>query len=216
MDSVVEVQRQTHEEIERFETALATILSYPQSTHEGRLQVEHKASQLLDRITARSTTLSSLYADEAARKAELDALSAKAGNQEDLAEFYTRLGKVQEHYNKYPDSVTGGFELELAAFLDEPEQDADEEFEIEDREYPEIGCLSSPNELIAISLLFSGEEGYGKYLDLYANHTAYNNMKNVDKRLGYLQYLDTLLAVEHGLVHSSLPKEVKKGRDYEE
>jgi splicing factor 3A subunit 3 len=133
MDSVIEVQRQTHEEIERFERALSTILSYPQSTHEGRLQVEHKAAQILDRVTARANTLEASYANEGSRKAEIDALSAPAGNQNDLAEFYSRLVKIQEHYNKYPNAVAGGFELELAAFLDEPEQGLDEEMEDEDR-----------------------------------------------------------------------------------
>ena len=68
---------------------------------------------------------------------------------------------------------------------------------------------------IVIALLFSGEEGYGKYLDLYANHTAYNNLKNIGKRPGYLQYLDLLLAAQNGLVHSDLPKETRFTKDFE-
>jgi splicing factor 3A subunit 3 len=40
-------------------------------------------------------------------------------------------------------------------------------------------------------------------------------MKHIDKRLGYLQYLDVLLAAEHGPVHRELPKDVKKGKDFE-
>ena len=69
--------------------------------------------------------------------------------------------------------------------------------------------------IIAIALLFSGEEGYGKYLDLYANHTAYNNLKNIGKRPGYLQYLDVLLAAQTGPVHSDLPKETRLTKDFE-
>lgn len=67
----------------------------------------------------------------------------------------------------------------------------------------------------AIALLFSGEEQYGKYLDLYANHTAYNNLKHIGKRLGYLQYLDALLVAQNSQVHLELPKECILGRDYE-
>lgn len=67
----------------------------------------------------------------------------------------------------------------------------------------------------AIALLFSGEEGYGKYLDLYANHTAYNNLKHIGKRLAYLQYLDVLLAAQSESVHAELPKECRLHRDYE-
>lgn len=134
MDSIIEVQRQTHEEVERFERALYTILSHPRPTHETKLQTEHKAAQILERISARIKTLNNTYNDQAARATEIDALSAPHGGQNDLSEFYARLVKIQEHYNKYPDSTSDGFELELAALVDEPEQGADEEYEEEDRE----------------------------------------------------------------------------------
>ena len=75
---------------------------------------------------------------------------------------------------------------------------------------------SSPNFFgIAIALLFSGEESYGKYLDLYVNHTAYNNLKNIGKRPGYLQYLDLLLAAQSNPVHSELSKETRFTKDFE-
>ena len=133
MDSIIEVQRQTHEEIEHFEKALYTVLARPQPTHESRLQAEHKASQILDRVAARGTTLNNLYQDQDSRKLEIDSL-AGSGKADDLSGFYSRLKKVQEHYVKYPDSIPGGFELELAAFVDEPEEDVDEEYVEEDRQ----------------------------------------------------------------------------------
>lgn len=132
MDSVIEVQRQTHEEIERFERALYTLLSRNASTHESKLQGEHRAAGVLDRISSRVTTLNNLYEDTDARNPEINALSAPPNNQNDLDEFYSRLSKIREHHNKYPDSVAGGFELELASLLEEPNQDGDE-FEDEDR-----------------------------------------------------------------------------------
>ena len=67
----------------------------------------------------------------------------------------------------------------------------------------------------AIAMLFSGEETYGKYLDLYTNHTTYNNLKKIDKRLGYLQYLDVLMLAESGPVHRELSKETRLTKDYE-
>lgn len=132
MDSIIEIQRQTHEEVERFERALYTLLSRNHLTHEHNLQNEHKASQVLDRITSRASVLHSLYQDEDARKLELEALSAPA-QQNDLSEFYSRLGKIQEHHSKYPDSVPGGFDLELAALLEDTNQDGDDDYEEEDR-----------------------------------------------------------------------------------
>ncbi|KAJ2931604.1 hypothetical protein H1R20_g5510, partial [Candolleomyces eurysporus] len=198
MDSLLELQRQTHEEIERFDTALYTVLSRPPLNQEASLQNEHKASQILDRITARATALNTLYEDEDARNAESESLSAQ-GKANDLSEFYARLGKIQEHYGKYPDSTPGGgFDLELASFLDEPGQE-EEDYDEED----------------PIALLFSGEESYGRYLDLYSNHTAFTNIKNVGKRPTYLQYLDLLIAAQSQPVHSDLSKEARFTKDYE-
>lgn len=131
MDSIIEQQRQTHEEIEHFERALYTVLAKAQPIHQSRLQAEHKASQILDRIASRATTLNNLYQDQDARKAEIDALTG-SGKADDLTAFYARLKTVQEHYAKYPDPVAAGFDLELAAFLDEPEED-EEEYVDEDR-----------------------------------------------------------------------------------
>jgi splicing factor 3A subunit 3 len=136
MDSIFEIQRQTHEEIERLERVLSTLLSRQASTQERKLQIEIKAAQILDRICARRTSLYNLYQDQEARKAEQDALSAPS-QQNALSEFYARLAKIQEHHNKYPDAVPAGFDLEMAAFLDEPGQE-DEEYEEEDRKYPAL------------------------------------------------------------------------------
>ena len=134
MDSIIELQRQNHEEIERFERALYTLLSRNQPTHESKLLNEHKASQVLDRISSRVTALNNLYADQGGRKAEIELLSAPQ-QQNDLSEFYSRLVKIQEHHSKYPDATPGGFDLELAALLEEGNQDGiDDEYEEEDRE----------------------------------------------------------------------------------
>ncbi len=136
MDSIIELQRQTHEEIERYEQALYSILSRPQNVHQNRLQNEHKASQILDRISSRVTTLNTSYQNEDRRRIEIDAISTPS-QPGDLSEFYARLGKIQEHHNKYPDSGADNIEFEIAALLDEfnPEDYDDEEIVYEDREF---------------------------------------------------------------------------------
>jgi len=135
MDSIIELQRQTHEETERYEQALYTILSRPQNVHQNRLQNEHKASQILDRISSRVTTLKAFYQDEDARRTEINAISTPS-QPGDLSEFYARLGKVQEHHNKYPDAGIDAIEFEIAALLEEfnPEDYDEEEIVYEDRE----------------------------------------------------------------------------------
>lgn len=133
MDSIIEVQRQTHEEIERFERALATVLSKNQPTQQAKLANEHKAAQLLDRISSRVATLNNAYQDQVARKAEIDALSS-SGQTDDLSNFYVRLGKIKEHHLKYPDTVVGNFELELAGLVESDYvEGGDDDYEEEDR-----------------------------------------------------------------------------------
>lgn len=63
MDSIIEVQRQTHEEVERLERALSTILSHNYKTHKAHLSAEHKASDILERIVDRSVSLQKAYED---------------------------------------------------------------------------------------------------------------------------------------------------------
>lgn len=69
--------------------------------------------------------------------------------------------------------------------------------------------------MLAISVMFSGEEGYGRYLDLYANHNMYNNLRRLPKRLTYLQYLDVLLDVQNGPVHRDLQFDVRTTKEFE-
>jgi len=137
MDTVIELQRQTHEEIERFERTLASVLSKPQNTLQTRLQIEHKAAQILDRITSRAVALNNLYNDEQGRNAEIAAISTPqgdgTGSTDELSEFYGRLGRIKDHHLKYPDSVVGSFELELAALVDESIAEGEEDYEEEDR-----------------------------------------------------------------------------------
>ncbi|KAG8924369.1 hypothetical protein FRC02_010478 [Tulasnella sp. 418] len=195
MDSVIEVQRQTHEEIERFEQAIASLLSQPPTTRKEQLKNEHRASDILDRITARATTLHSLYVDQDnTRHTETISLSSA-----DLSEFYTRLAKIKDYYNKYPEQGPEGFELELAGVLGEEE----DLYDAEEYEDP-------------VALLFSGEESYGRYVDLYANHTQYNNLKNIPKHVSYIQYLDILASIkEGGMVHPEVSSTVRLSKEYE-
>src|SRR4051812_11892117 len=117
MESLLENQRQTHEEIERLQRALSTVLSQAYATQHAHISNEHKASQLLDRIGGRLHDLDTSYRDEEARRAELNALSAPTAGAaaDDLSEFYMRLGTIRAHHLKYPHTVPGAFEAELQA-----------------------------------------------------------------------------------------------------
>ena len=155
MDSIIEVQRQTHEEIEHFERALYQILAKPASLHQQKVQNEHRASQILDRVSARVNTLNNLYQNDDTRKEEIIAISGSS-RADDLSEFYSRLGKIQEHHAKYPDGITDGFELELLALTEDPAvEEGDEDYAEEDRMfnvplhfYLLVSCTPSDREYV--------------------------------------------------------------------
>ncbi|KIM29435.1 hypothetical protein M408DRAFT_328707 [Serendipita vermifera MAFF 305830] len=201
MDSIIEVQRQTHEEIERFERALSTILSKTHKTHKSHLSAEHQASDILDRIVARSVSLQKAYEDiEGARKTEVELLTvppAEGGS--DLDEFYVRLKRIQDYHARYPNQELNGIEIELANIVETVEEADNEEYEQED----------------PINSLFSGEERYGLCLDLYTSHAQYNNLKHLPRRLQYLQYLDVLATISSSPLHSELTKECRYTKEYE-
>lgn len=58
--------------------------------------------------------------------------------------------------------------------------------------------------------MFSGEEAYGRHLDLYQPHTMYLNLKG-SSRLSYVAYLDML---RHGRVERTLDLREKGHPDY--
>ncbi|KAG8949278.1 hypothetical protein FRC04_008880 [Tulasnella sp. 424] len=195
MDSVIEVQRQTHEEIERLERAAATLLSQPLTTRRLQIKNEHKVGTVLDRIRDRASTLHSSYLDDDnTRHAETTSLSTP-----DFTEFYARLKKIREYHLKYPDQPADPFELELAGLMGE------------DEDLLDVGENED-----TVALLFSGEESFGRYLDLYQSHSAYNNLKNLPRHISYVQYLDILAKIkDDGVLHADLAQDIKLTKDFE-
>lgn len=143
MDSVIELQRQTHEELERFQSALVSLLVEKPPAHKESLILQHSASKLLDRIEGRAQALTGHYLDEGTRQTEIEYLSAPQ-KPDDLSQFYSRLVKIRDHHRKYPDSVADGFEIELRGIL-EPRISigADNELEEEDRKYLQFDTVTS-------------------------------------------------------------------------
>lgn len=74
--------------------------------------------------------------------------------------------------------------------------------------------------IVAFSRLFSGEESFGRYVDLNANHIEYNNLKGLGKRfLPYLQYLTILAEVgapdAMGQLGAELNEKTRFSKEYE-
>ncbi|KAK0554492.1 Pre-mRNA-splicing factor sap61 [Tilletia horrida] len=187
-----EVARQTHEEIERYEVALADLLLKPVYTHKDKLRQKHLTSEFLDRITSRNRYLVAFYDQANTERAdELKLLSS--GTDDDMfTEFDARLKRIRTYHDKYPTAPPGAAAFRID--LDRPEASL--------AVGPASAAAGSSSASGAIGdaaastvgpdfldRMFSGEEAAGKYLDLYPSHTAYINLKGV-KKISYLKYID--------------------------
>ncbi|KAJ3093096.1 hypothetical protein HK102_009528 [Quaeritorhiza haematococci] len=160
MESILEQQRRAHEECERLEQAMVEELLKKTKTHREKVVQEHRVNQYLERIQARSQYLLELYEDEdGAREAEKDAITGAT----EFSEFYQRLKNIKDYHRRFPNEPVEVLEYEFVNR--DPEK---EEKELEN--------------------IFSGEEGFGKYLDMHVIHEHYLNLKN-SKKLNYLLFL---------------------------
>lgn len=199
MDSVIETQRASHEEIERYEQALADVLMQQPVGVSAALKLsidsmsllqqrnltrrDRKAAEILARIGELRHNLTSLYEDAPGlRPIELAALSAPPGGEgvDELAEFYSRFEKVKDFHRKN----TGLNARELIMAIDDMvHSDGVQTIEVEgEDEAVEIDPLEN---------VFSGEEAFGRHLDLYEAHAQFLNLKG-STRLSYIGYLDMM------------------------
>lgn len=174
--SVLENARVTHEEIEQSENALVNMLNNPPRSNAPwlRLQWELASSDVLDKLVGQHQALSESYADaQGERKEELERV-APYGDDAVMEEFYTRLGKVQDYYQRYPDRA-----VELQTTLAPPLLGGDGGMDLGSSRWD-----------------FSGEEMGGRFLDLYMPYETHINLSGV-RRVNYLDYVtsfDTLLS----------------------
>jgi splicing factor 3A subunit 3 len=191
-------------------------------THREKLYNEHIVDKFLTRIADKSEYLSQLYEDRdgyeyiylffyaikntntffnSLRQSEMEALSGSS----EFTEFYERLKVLKEHHRKYPNETVEPPEMEFI-HLSQKKEEAD--FEGKSHTFTTYKRDTNKNVLLELEKLFSGEESTGRYLDLNAIHTMYNNLKGC-KKLDYLQYLSEF----DDFVHV-YPKNIKTSEDY--
>ena len=130
-----------------------------------RLNRDHQISGFLSRIQEQSERLLDIYKDaEGARTREIQSISTG----DPFDEFYKQLGEIKDFHRRYPN---------------EPVENLERAFK---RRVPGEGESATAE----VDNMFTGEEAFGKFLDLTTLHEDYLNLPGV-KRLSYLQYLDT-------------------------
>ncbi|KAJ3154137.1 hypothetical protein HK101_001679 [Irineochytrium annulatum] len=192
-ESVLERQRSAHEWLENLENAMVKEMLEKPKQHKEKLIQQHRLLSLLDQIQQKSQYLHETYQDvdgrmsagsglpvidDRARKAEIAAISGAT----EFSEFYQRLKNIKDYHRRFPNETVEPVELEIArrdVVFEESELDA----------------------------IFSGEEGFGKFLDLNVTFDLYVNLKKV-KKINYVTYMMNFDEFE------SIPRETKKTPEY--
>ena len=177
---LLENQRFLHEDLERLEQAISDrvledprhVSSFPVShlslnapTHNldqirDRLNRDHQISGFLDRIHEQSQRLVDIYRDvDGQRTREIQSISTG----DPFDEFYKQLN---DHHRRYPN---------------EPIENLERAYK---RKIPGEGESATAE----VDNMFTGEEAFGRFLDLTMLHEEYLNLNGV-KRVTYLAYL---------------------------
>ncbi|KAI8927656.1 hypothetical protein BC831DRAFT_451732 [Entophlyctis helioformis] len=164
MDSLLELARRTHEDIERLEEAAVLQLLEKPKLHKERLMVEHSVSDLLDQMAQKSQYLLDLYRDDdGSRQREIKAIMPDTPAGDPFAAFYDRLRSIRDHHHRVGNELVRPTEANTV-------------------------LKNVDAHLAHVESLFTGEESMGKYLDLHDIFNRYLNLKGV-KKTTYLAFL---------------------------
>uniref|UniRef100_A0A6B2L385 Matrin-type domain-containing protein n=1 Tax=Arcella intermedia TaxID=1963864 RepID=A0A6B2L385_9EUKA len=157
--TILERCRQAHEDIELFERSIVTTCVDDARNHRENVYQSHWVNLFTEKIVDRYSQLYKLYLDEdGARKDEIAAMAGKGAQL--FSNFYDQLRNVKEYHRRFP-------------YL-QPER-------------PEAEQLIN-NTNVEDLVTFSGEECFGKYLDLHSHFERYKNLKGVKPDLQVLKY----------------------------
>ncbi|XP_057798707.1 splicing factor SF3a60 homolog [Salvia miltiorrhiza] len=183
--TLLEVTRASHEEVERLERLVVKDLQTEPPTNKDRLYQSHRVRNMIEQIMDTSHKLGEIYEDkDNARKDEIAALggqSSTSTNVNVFSAFYDRLKEIREYHRRHP----------AARYVD-----TTDEYEHLLKEEPVIE--------------FTGEEAFGRYLDLHELYNEYINSK-FGQQIEYSAYLDVFS--DTGKISSKL-KLTRQYRDY--
>ena len=160
---LLEEQRFLHEDLERLEQGISDRVADEPKHIRDRLNRDHQISGFLTRIQEQSKRLLDIYHDaEGLRLREIQSISTG----DPFEEFYKQLGAIKDFHRRYPNEPVENLE----------------------RAYKRKAPGEGESATAEVDNMFTGEEAYGKFLDLTTLHEQYLNLPGV-KRLSYLQYL---------------------------
>ena len=162
---LLEDQRFLHEDLERLEQGISDRIGDDPRHIRERLNRDHQISGFLTRIQEQSKRLLDIYNDtEGLRTKEVQLISTG----DPFDHFYKQLNEIKDFHRRYPNEPVENLE----------------------RAYRRKAPGEGESATAEIDNMFTGEEGFGRFLDLTTSHEEYLNLPN-NKRITYLQYLQS-------------------------
>ncbi|KAJ2557706.1 Pre-mRNA-splicing factor sap61 [Coemansia sp. RSA 1933] len=199
MDGILEQQRQAYEDIERLEQAIVDLMLQTLTKHRYRLVREQKINELLDQIQVRSKQIIDIESDSTGLRQKEVTEMTETG----FDDFYKRLGTIHNYHRQHPGAVVNPPELEYIKYKSNPEELEEKRRKLlskakESGEHnPELIAEAEPlqtetflaaEDEAKLDTMFSGEERFGRYVDLNEQYELYLNLKDVENT-SYLDYL---------------------------
>jgi len=191
---VLERQRNAHEDIERMEQAIVVRLAEEPRTRYESLLTEHQVAEFLTGIHQQSEFLVESYRDETKYiasdtctnlyRARLKEIESMSGSTNEFDQFYQQLAELKEIHRRHPNLQVEDLEKNYRKRTRE-EMEEDRIFGIE------AGLT------VAITSMFTGEESWGRFLDLNTFHELFLNLKGVRTNLSYIEYLKSFQGFRH-------------------
>ncbi|KAL5219292.1 hypothetical protein ABZP36_019976 [Zizania latifolia] len=179
--TVLEATRAKHEDLERLERLAVRELQREPANARERLYQSHRVRHMLDLVISTSGKLVETYEDkDNARKDEISNHLSSQVQTEIFPKFYDRLKEIRDYHRRNPS----------ARFISETD-----DFEELLKEEPAIE--------------FTGEEAFGRYLDLHELYNEFINSK-FGTPMEYSAFVGTFSQVEK-IAHS-----LKTSRQYRE
>ncbi|KAI4211852.1 MAG: hypothetical protein LQ351_005343 [Letrouitia transgressa] len=161
---LLEEQRFLHEDLERLEQAISDRIQDDPKHIRDRLNRDHQISGFLYRIQDQSKRLLNIYRDTEGRTKEIQSISTG----DPFDEFYKQLGDIKDYHRRYPNEPVENLE----------------------RAYKRKAPGEGESATAEVDNMFTGQESYGRFLDLTGFHERYLNLPGIQsKRVTYLQYL---------------------------
>jgi len=175
---LLERTRSYHEDIELFERAVVKVMTEDAKTHKDNIIQAHAVNEFVNKIGDRNEKLAAIYEDASGeRKEEIQSIAGAGPNLFSI--FYERLREIKEYHRKFPYLTVERPEAEqiMNAIGDEP------------------------------TVPYTGEESYGKFLDLHALFEKYVNLKGVTK-VDYVAFINCFFKfTDRGVVRDSAYKQ---------